>query len=292
MYRDSNRRPGRIGLLLLVVVLAAAAVVAGAKGAGEDGAPGEPASMARVDRLRGKVEWRPDGASRWEPASPGMVLSLGDWVRTVGKGSFVEIAYPAQQARLLVEADTLLQVGGSYRSIPEAATGASRGEEGVPAFRAALLRVGALWAEVASRVSRVLRFEIATPTAVAGVRGTQFRLEVDEDGGTRLLVREGLVELATPSGKVLVGAGEEASTNGGGLRVRGRVTDSLSNLAREADDTVDEWTERLMRAGDAVVPDTDSLLGEGPEALSDEVPSDTPVLSDDEASNDDVLPEE
>src|SRR5690606_15666522 len=62
------------------------------------------------------------------------------------------------------------------------------------------------------------RYEIKTPSAVAAVRGTEFRLRSD-DSGTQLEVLEGIVELSGEHGKVLVNAGQGASISNNNARI-------------------------------------------------------------------------
>lgn len=58
------------------------------------------------------------------------------------------------------------------------------------------------------------RFEISTPSAVAAVRGTEFRLESSSDS-TRLEVVEGKVALSHEHGEVVVPSGQGATVNKG-----------------------------------------------------------------------------
>lgn len=169
----------------------------------------------QVARAAGSVWWRPDGASAWRPLSAGAVLHAGDWVATGPGASLVELVYPGESSRLLVEAGTVLQIGGLYRPLASSDGAALRGEPGQEpgsVFRAAYLRLGSLWAYVSAAWDRLVRWEIATPSAVAGVRGTLFRLQVDEAGATRLYVHQGTVELRWAGGRRLVGPGGTAAT--------------------------------------------------------------------------------
>ena len=61
---------------------------------------------------------------------------------------------------------------------------------------------------MASRAASGALFEIVTRTAVAGVRGTHFRVSIDEQGTNRLSTATGAVELINPAGQsVQVNAG-------------------------------------------------------------------------------------
>lgn len=209
-----RRRERVLSRLLPFVATLALAVAAAAadEGLARQGVPGPVATgsaVVRAVRVHGDVMWRPGGDPVWRALRAGSELAPGDWVRT-GEGSFAELVYLDEAARILVEANTLLQIGGGYRTLVQVA--AVRGD--LPGYEAALLQVGSIWAQVVSGLSRLWRFEVRTPTAVAGVRGTVFRLQVGLRGETRLYVREGVVELRTARTRRLVSAGEGAGDDG------------------------------------------------------------------------------
>ncbi|MGC9002980.1 MAG: FecR family protein [Dictyoglomus sp.] len=57
------------------------------------------------------------------------------------------------------------------------------------------LLIGKIWATVERLLSQGERIEIQTPTAVAGVRGTEWIQEVSEDGTTKIWTLRGIVFL-------------------------------------------------------------------------------------------------
>lgn len=193
-------------------------------------------------RVSGEVSWRAASGTDWRPLGVGAELRSGDWVRTGLSGSFAELVYIGEAARLFVEADTLLQIGGAYQTLVR--VGRDRGE--LPAFRAAFLQVGRLWVQVVAGLSRLWRFEVQTPTAVAGVRGTLFRLEVTPAGDTRLYVRQGVVELRTARLRVLVRERQGAATTRTGQAPQGFTEESEAGAERLGweDGQEDEALER------------------------------------------------
>jgi hypothetical protein len=66
------------------------------------------------------------------------------------------------------------------------------------------LESGSLVAKVKKLLQRDSRFEIQTPTATSFIRGTEFRLKVEEDSSTRLEVLEGSVDFGSEADKVSV----------------------------------------------------------------------------------------
>lgn len=66
------------------------------------------------------------------------------------------------------------------------------------------LDLGQIWIRIIKVLSQQSKFEIRTPTATAGVRGTTFSVNVTE-GGTEVSVYDGTVSVQTRSGSVDVG---------------------------------------------------------------------------------------
>lgn len=116
-------------------------------------------------------------AGKSDEADIDQPLFAGDSVRT-GKESRVELSY----------ADgTVIRLGENSRLVVR-----SQGS-----VRSVGLLSGKFWAKVA-KLSGGSRFEVASPTAVAGVRGTVFKVEVDRDSTSRVAVEEGEVEVHNP----------------------------------------------------------------------------------------------
>ena len=122
---------------------------------------------------------------RLTEAELGQALRSGDSVRT-GQGSLAEIGF----------AD-----GTSLRLGEKTALYIQRADSTDRSFK---LFWGKLWTKVA-KLSLKSQFTVETPTAVAGVRGTVFKVEIQPDSGTRVAVEEGLVEVSDPGrrGKML-----------------------------------------------------------------------------------------
>ena len=66
------------------------------------------------------------------------------------------------------------------------------------------LDAGQIWIRILKVLSQQSKFEIRTPTATAGVRGTIFSVKVTPDGSTQISVYEGHVSVETDSGLVEV----------------------------------------------------------------------------------------
>jgi len=77
------------------------------------------------------------------------------------------------------------------------------------------LDVGRIWVRVLSVLGGQTKFEVHTPTATAGVRGTVFSVAVDASGETQVAVYEGEVHVAGEAGQASVGPGQQATVAAG-----------------------------------------------------------------------------
>lgn len=153
-------------VLMLVVLAAAAAADRGQIAANE----------AVITSMYGDVTVR-HGAAGYRSAKLNEVLSPGDGVKTgadsraeltVADGGYVRMA---ESSQVLV---TAVDAGGTTT------------------FEAV---VGGVWVTIERALSGASRFEVRMPSAVASVKGTVFRCEVDEEGDCDAYVYEGEVEI-------------------------------------------------------------------------------------------------
>ena len=79
-------------------------------------------------------------------------------------------------------------------------------------------------------------YSVKTPSTVLGVRGTDFAVSAAQEGGTKVLIREGLVDVFNPAtGEVaLLGPGDAAE-------VRERVIDRIEYEMEEVRKRIDEF---------------------------------------------------
>jgi hypothetical protein len=94
------------------------------------------------------------------------------------------------------------------------------------------LDTGRIWIRVLSALGGKTKFEVRTPTATAGVRGTVFSVAVDESGHTSVAVYEGEVEVDTEAGTASVTPGQQASVEGEVARVSSLAEDALNWTAQ------------------------------------------------------------
>ncbi len=142
-------------------------------------------------------------------------------------------------------------------------------KEGEKYNKKSMLKMGELWAKVGKGTGK---FEIETPTTVASVKGTNFMLNVAEDGSTELITFEGEVQFQNIStGQTeVISAGQRGSTSGDQPIIvapfdPGKIDESQSEFINEDYETIPE----------EVVPETE--IEETPIEAPVEAPVEEPV---------------
>jgi hypothetical protein len=173
------RLAGAVGAVLLVATAAGAA---------------EEPSVGKVSLLKGEATRTAEGAGP-QPLALGGEVRVKDTLK-VAPGGGLKVA--------LNDGSTIMVAGGSALFIDEGSFG-----DQVRKFKAKLL-LGSVWSKVAKAVGGSdAKFEVETDRAVAGVRGTIFRVDATTlvkgtKPATRVRVDEGLVAV---SAKVKAKAG-------------------------------------------------------------------------------------
>ncbi|MFH1539374.1 MAG: FecR family protein [bacterium] len=151
---------------------------------------GDAADVAIITYLEGDVQVRAAKGAEWEAAELEMGLPEGSSIKT-GADS---------KAKFALEDDSLVVVGAL--SVLEITKVAIESAEEI-ANASFFLTEGMVRAEVAKLTSADSSFEIHTPTATAGVRGTDFMVEAAADTEeTTVTVFDGEVELGNRRGKM------------------------------------------------------------------------------------------
>ena len=165
--------------------------------------------VAKLNYVTGKVEVQRSGTNVWVLAKMNMSLYAADQVRT-GKNGMAEI--------LLDDGSFLRLKPNSMLEIIELAQ-----EDKAKAKKSVFgLSIGKLWSKVQKIQDAESKFEVRTPTAVAGVRGTELSVFVDRDFSTRVSVFAGSVEVRAireemreELAPVLVGANQSLNVGAG-----------------------------------------------------------------------------
>lgn len=165
-----------------------------------------PGSAAQIVSLQGSGEQRATDSAGWAVAQTSQLLPGGAYVRTLSASKMALLFADDTQVRL--NQNSVLQVK-SLASGKEPTT--------------LLLSLGRAWAQ--TRRQNDSRLNLQTPAATAGIRGTDWELDVDASGKTLLTVLSGTVEFSNAQGAVTVGSNEAAMAEVG----RAPVKIQLSN---------------------------------------------------------------
>ncbi|MDX1588881.1 MAG: FecR family protein [Oleiphilaceae bacterium] len=151
---------------------------------------------ARVTSARGDALVRRHLQATMEPLSGGMLLNVGDSLRT-GRHGQVKLTL-ADGSTLRIDSNSTLTLNRLTQF----------GRTGMADTRMRLDR-GRIKTRIKPVEDSRSRFEVETPSAVATIRGTVFEMQVDESG-TRLAVTEGQVLFGEPGREVMIPAGRAA----------------------------------------------------------------------------------
>ncbi|TXH28964.1 MAG: TonB-dependent receptor [Burkholderiaceae bacterium] len=149
------------------------------------------ANVAEIVSLSGRGETRPPQEVQWREARVQQRVEAGHFVRTGDQSSMALLFADKTQMRLAQ--NSLFQVKSTV------------GTTGAPVTLQ--LRQGRAWTQSKSGPGRV---QMETPTAIAAIQGTDWIMEVDEAGNTRLIVLHGQVQLYNDHGSVTVQGNEQA----------------------------------------------------------------------------------
>jgi len=164
--------------IILVAVFAAAALLAvtTASLAGKK-APG------KVSFLSGKAFWGKSKKGPWKSLKKGSGLYQNWWIKTA-QDTRMEVMLE-DKSILRMSADSLVKLQNLLYN-----------KKGNKKVYKAKIAAGKAWAKVTSLFGEESAFEVSTENAVAGVRGTVFRVNVEEDKSTMVRVYSGVVAVS------------------------------------------------------------------------------------------------
>ena len=151
-----------------------------------------------VSAIRGTAEVHRPPAAGWATVTKGAFLYEGDKLK-VGPKSVCGVT-------LLTGVEIRLNAGAVFE-VPAREAGERGGWQRVK------LNKGGAWARWLGASGK--KFEMRTPTATIGVRGTEWSVEADE-GQTEVVCYSGSVEVGNAYGAVLLKPGEKTSAGAGG----------------------------------------------------------------------------
>lgn len=153
--------------------------------------------MAKLEMAFGNVKFKKENSTDWLNAEKGQTFFLNDTIRTSEKSGaqiqFMDNPVSTLQLRekSIIKIEKQKEVKGFLISMGEALIKTLPGK------------------------NNDIKFKISSPSAVAGVRGTEFNVAVDEQESTKLGCFEGLVEVSAQGETVKVPAGFGTSVKKG-----------------------------------------------------------------------------
>jgi len=143
------------------------------------------ANKAVITFLEGEVQVKKAGQAQLSPARPNMILHEQEQIKVLAK-SRAELILDNQSVLRLSE-NTLLTI---HNLDEETATQKETARME--------LYLGKLWTRTAKLLNPSSRYEIKTPTAIAGVQGTIYQVQVAGDRTTNIQVFHGMVNVYNP----------------------------------------------------------------------------------------------
>jgi len=138
---------------------------------------------AAVTFVEGRVTVVKEGMVKEQPLSKGDILSKGDRIQTA-KGARVELKLPDKSYMRFDELTTFTLIESAYDKKKKSRN----------------IKVSMIFGKTWARVSKLFggrgNFSIQTKTAVAGVRGTVYRMNVNQDDSAMVKVYDGEVNVS------------------------------------------------------------------------------------------------
>ena len=135
--------------------------------------------LGRVTSFQGRFQVKQKDSRIWTDATSGMNVFYGDAIRTgtssEGLITLVDDSFIKVHANSQIVMNTIISPLEKKNSI--------------------LMFFGRVWSKVSKKAMRRKLFEVQTPTAVCGVRGTDFETGAYEDGTTLIRVNTGEVSI-------------------------------------------------------------------------------------------------
>lgn len=151
---------------------------------------------AKLHIVKGEVRVRENGEMSWLRARSGAALGQRDSVRTMSSGLATITYFEKSISRLAPNSEIQLIETGRLK-------------DGSRATRITIKQMlGKSWQRI-EKLGSESRFEVETPSAVASVRGTVFRVDVERSGKSTFYVFRGVVEIRAGGKRVSLTSGEK-----------------------------------------------------------------------------------
>jgi hypothetical protein len=151
-------------------------------------------ALGAFSAVTGRIEIRRAQMKEWLPAQVDMPVYFGDTVRSGSDG----------EGEIVLTDESLLKIN------PNTQLAVNTIISPVEKKNSILLFFGRIWNKVSGKALKRKTFEVQTPTAVCGVRGTDFTTAAYEDGTMLVQVRSGQVHLDNETSDTTLAANQGA----------------------------------------------------------------------------------
>lgn len=145
--------------------------------------------IVSVRSVTGSVETQAKVDAEWKSAKAGDTLGNGARIRT-GKGGEAMLAWPQGHVVKVFQLTSL--------TIESATSDANREDTQLKADS------GKVFSRVKALTSKDSTFKIRTPSALAGVRGTEFMVEIVDDKTSKFSLLEGKLDIVTDTAEMVL----------------------------------------------------------------------------------------
>ncbi|MFA6451792.1 MAG: FecR family protein [bacterium] len=178
---------------------------------------------AYISGVTGTAQYKEKEEDEWTAAELNMCIYVGDTVRTL-KDSGLALQF-GKKVQMKVNALSTFTV--------------STMDPKKPSPNQVNLKVGESWSKIDDKNEKVI-FAVKTPAALAGVRGTEFAVSVDEEGKSKVSVLEGVVAVLNDLGEVFAEAGKATEI------LKGAMPGALEDFdVAEFQNKLNEWKDQI-----------------------------------------------
>jgi phage tail protein X len=135
--------------------------------------------------LEGEAQVKKAGETEWSSARPNMILSENDQIRVLAKS----------RAELILDNQTVMRLSENTRLTVQKLEEEAASQKETARMQ---LSLGKLWTRTARLFNPSSRYDVTTPTAIAGVTGTVYLVRVADDKTTSIQVFQGAVNVYNP----------------------------------------------------------------------------------------------
>ncbi len=223
---------------------------------------------AEIVSIKGRGEHSRTPTAGWAPAKVQQKVDAGTWLRTLQDSKMALLL--SDQTNTTIDSNSTLQLkqpeaGAPRRSIVDFQKGKGRFEtKGAPRSVA-----------------------VTTPTGLAAIRGTEWLVEVEDDGRSSFTVVDGEIELSNDLGTISVAANEQGILEKGKPPSKRRVQNARERVQWVSQFTVEPLDYAELRPGGAMAQRQGAVLdalraddiGRAHRLLSDAIGRDDPPVA-------------